>query len=355
MKKLIYFLFVTVFCFQVNAKAENISTKPGSSAQFPKSVAGVYKSDFNELTLYVNGNHVTGTYKFKGGKVDGTLSGHTLTGTWSQSNGKGKLIFVFNNDFSAFTGKWGYNNDTPSGKWNGTKIAGGSNAGSTSSTPVSSVSGNSKIAGVYSTDFKNMTLTISGNHVTGTYEHAGGRIDGTLSGHTLTGTWTQTNGKGKLVFVFNNDFSAFTGKWGYNNDAPTSKWNGTKTGSSGSTAASSSTQTSLPINVIGSWSANGSRNQIGRLQIWQDGDKFVVIASWPDAATGTWKSYKGEGRFEGRKMNFKVFPSTTNGSSADQGYVYHYTISPDNSEITSYYTRYGKRTIETNVLYKRVK
>lgn len=88
--------------------------------------------------------------------------------------------------------------------------------------------GNANIAGTYSTDFNKMTLQISGNYVTGTYEYAGGRVEGTLSGHTLTGTWTQNNGKGKMLFVFNNDFSSFTGKWGYNDAVPTSTWNGHK-------------------------------------------------------------------------------------------------------------------------------
>jgi hypothetical protein len=86
------------------------------------SVEGIYKTDFNDMLLSLDGNTVTGTYKFKGGKVSGTLQGHTLTGIWVQTNAKGKLEFVFNKDFSAFTGKWGYNDAVPSKKWNGKKI-----------------------------------------------------------------------------------------------------------------------------------------------------------------------------------------------------------------------------------------
>ena len=73
------------------------------------------------MILYINGTHVTGTYKYSGGKIDGTLVGNKLTGTWTQTNGKGKIVFVFNNDFSSFTGKWGYNDAAPSSKWNGHK------------------------------------------------------------------------------------------------------------------------------------------------------------------------------------------------------------------------------------------
>ena len=73
------------------------------------------------MILYINGTHVTGTYKHSGGKIDGTLVGNKLTGTWTQTNGKGRIEFTFNSNFSAFTGKWGYNNDVPSKEWKGYK------------------------------------------------------------------------------------------------------------------------------------------------------------------------------------------------------------------------------------------
>ena len=177
-------------------------------------IAGVYDTDFNEMTLQVNGNKVTGTYNWHDGRIEGTLSGHTLTGLWTQSNGKGRLVMEFNSDFSAFTGKWDYNEAEPSKKWSGTK--------KTSIAPIANV------AGVYDTDFNEMTLKVNGNKVTGTYDWKDGRIEGTLSGHTLTGRWTQSNGKGRLVMEFNSDFSAFTGKWDYNDAEPSRKWSGTK-------------------------------------------------------------------------------------------------------------------------------
>ena len=135
-------------------------------------------------------------------------------------------MFEFNSDFSAFTGKWSYNDAEPSGRWNGTKKKNTTpnNNNNSTVTPVDSP----PIAGVYNTDFSEMTLQIDGKHVTGTYKHSNGRIDGTLSGHTLTGRWTQSNGQGRFVFEFNSDFSAFTGKWSYNDAEPSGKWNGTK-------------------------------------------------------------------------------------------------------------------------------
>lgn len=86
------------------------------------SVAGKYKTNFNEMTLSVSGNTVTGTYNWNNGKIEGTLNGKVLTGRWYQSNGTGRFVFVFNNDFTAFTGKWGYNEAEPASAWNGTRI-----------------------------------------------------------------------------------------------------------------------------------------------------------------------------------------------------------------------------------------
>jgi hypothetical protein len=202
-----------------------------------------------------------------------------------------------------------------------------------------------------------MTLNQIGNKVSGTYEGANGKIQAILNGNRLVGTWRNdgNNKSGKFEFIFNSNYSSFTGKFGYKNANPSKKWNGTKIKSTETTSISSPTQTDLPINIIGSWSSNGSLNHRGRVNIWQQGDQFTVVVSWIDEERNLWKSYKGEGQFEGRKMNFKVFPAVENGLTIDQGYEYHWTISSDNNLITAYYTRHGKRTVETNFYYKRVK
>ncbi len=193
---------------------------------FSQSVSGIFNSDFNELTITQNGNSVTGTYKYRSGRIEGTLSGRTLTGFWVQDNGKGKIIFEFNSDFSEFTGKWGYNDAIPSSKWNGKRIGG------TVGGQITPVIEEAKINGVFSSDFNELTINQNGNSVTGTYKHRNGRIEGTLSSRTLTGWWYQDNGKGKMIFEFNSDLSGFTGKWGNNDALPSDKWNGTKIGGS---------------------------------------------------------------------------------------------------------------------------
>jgi len=136
-------------------------------------------------------------------------------------------------------------------------------------------------SGVYSTDFKEMTLSQSGNKVTGTYKHNNGRVEGTLNGRTLTGLWSQDNGKGKFVFEFNSDFSGYTGKWGYNDAAPSAKWNGTRLG--GTQAPTTSDEGHL----------NGVYNtDFKELTMNQNGNKV----------TGTYKHNNGrvEGTLNGR-------------------------------------------------------
>ncbi len=98
----------------------------------------------------------------------------------------------------------------------------------TSNSTTSNQSSNRRIEGTYSTSFNKMTLKINGSKVTGFYDYSGGKIEGTLIGNELNGIWIQNNGRGKFRFIFNSDFSSFTGKWGYNNDVPTNNWNGRK-------------------------------------------------------------------------------------------------------------------------------
>lgn len=205
-----------------------ISGSTSSGNYSAPSVAGNYKTDFNEMTLQQSGNHVTGTYKHANGRIDGTLNGNTLTGWWYQDNGKGRIVFVFNSDFTAYTGKWSYDDAEPSSVWNGTKTNAGSGVNTNSPVASNPVANTPLVTGVYNTDFNEMTLQQSGSHVTGTYMYSNGRIDGTINGNTLTGWWYQDNGKGRLIFVFNSNFSAFTGKWSYNGDEPSGKWDGSR-------------------------------------------------------------------------------------------------------------------------------
>ena len=314
------------------------------------------------MTLQQTGNKVSGTYKYKGGRINGILNGNRLVGTWTQTNGKGMLEFVFPYDFSSFTGKWSYNTDPPKGKWNGARIGSVSSGtpAPVKSTPVpkstdSNISGNGLIEGVYDTDFSQMSLHLNGNRVTGTYNYKGGKIDAVLQGNKLVGTWTQTNAKGRFEFVFSNGFLSFKGKWSYNNDPPKSKWDGRKIGTSSTarpTGITTVETSARPVDVAGSW--YGSKNQRGRLNFWQNGNQFSVIMCWPDESNH-WKTYKGDGEFDGRLMKIKIYKSNTDGRLVESDYIYYLTISDKNDELTGYYTHMGKKMDRSNFHYYRVK
>ena len=186
--------------------------------------AGDFSSSFSNIRFRQEDNKVTGTYDHRNGRIEGTLSGRTLTGRWTQDNGKGRFVFVFNDDFTAFTGKWSYNDAEPTGTWDGKLIGTPAPAGQGG---IKTAPGASLPTKDFGSDFNDIRFRQDGNKVTGTYDFRNGRIEGTLNGHTLTGRWTQDNAKGRFVFVFNDDFTAFTGKWSYNDDEPTSgKWDG---------------------------------------------------------------------------------------------------------------------------------
>jgi hypothetical protein len=83
---------------------------------------GTWNTNFGVMTLLQTGNHVTGTYTYSGGSIDGTAAGNTLTGTWAQKgNGAhGKFVFMLSADGNSWTGLWGSNNETPTRtNWSG--------------------------------------------------------------------------------------------------------------------------------------------------------------------------------------------------------------------------------------------
>jgi len=190
-----------------------------------------------------------------------------------------------------------------------------------------------RISGVYNTDFKEMTITQNGNKVTGTYKHQNGRVEGTLIGLTLTGFWVQDNGKGKLVFEFNSDFSGYVGKWGYNDAAPTSKWNGTKIAGA---QTASTPQQSPPVNTSPSAQKTTSSNNTieNGLVAWYqfDGDfndhstnsyhATNVGASWTVNRLGeNNKALSFDGNSSGVRLD-NGFPNVFNGSLTVSMWVY---------------------------------
>lgn len=70
--------------------------------------------------------------------------------------------------------------------------------------------------GTWSSGWGKMVLTQSGTHVSGTYEHAQGKIEGNVGADgQLHFKWTQNNGQGIGVFTLSADGKSFTGTWNY--------------------------------------------------------------------------------------------------------------------------------------------
>lgn len=70
------------------------------------------------MQLSQTGDHVNGTYNFKGGVVDGTVRGNILSGTWTQTNSNGVFSFSWSSDGKSFSGTW-TGTDGSTGPWTG--------------------------------------------------------------------------------------------------------------------------------------------------------------------------------------------------------------------------------------------
>ena len=93
-----------------------------------------------------------------------------------------------------------------------------------------SANASKKLSGVWKTNLVDLFLTQSGNNVTGSYDHEGGKLKGTITGNRLDYTWTETNGKkGKGYFIISDDGKSISGRYGYNDDnSSAGEWKGRK-------------------------------------------------------------------------------------------------------------------------------
>lgn len=81
--------------------------------------AGGWSSDFGRMSLQQSGGRVTGSYEYKGGRLDGTVQEGVLNGRWTQTNGSGRFEFRLNADGRSFSGRWGRGEALDGGAWNG--------------------------------------------------------------------------------------------------------------------------------------------------------------------------------------------------------------------------------------------
>lgn len=102
---------ISVAAIVVAAAAPAFAQAPGAIAD----VSGDYNGTFGATSLHQDGSHVTGTYAYDGGTIDGQLDGTVLDFSWAEasgSTGRGAFAVQPNGDL---TGTWGEGNDDASG------------------------------------------------------------------------------------------------------------------------------------------------------------------------------------------------------------------------------------------------
>jgi hypothetical protein len=105
-----------------------------------------------------------------------------------------------------------------------------------------------------------MNFTQGGSSVTGTYSHDEGELTDTLEGQLLKGWWREAGNEtncgpgnawaGPLIFRFSDEWTSFDGDWAYcgvdieDLDPDQRRWNGTREGTTTTTALSTTTTVS---------------------------------------------------------------------------------------------------------------
>jgi len=181
--------------------------------------SGTWNTTYREMILVQTGNTVTGVYDSNTGSINGTLTGNRLSGTWAETNGtSGTFDFWIEG-----TGlRW-------HGNFNKTQAWCGQRAGQTPLSPC----GVSTWYGTWITDCGptdpcgEMTLTQSGDSVSGTYAGGAGTVNGTVNGTELMGTLKQGANTATFKFFMTSNGQQFQGNWNTSN-----AWCGYRSGSS---------------------------------------------------------------------------------------------------------------------------
>src|SRR3990172_8545220 len=91
-------------------------------------------------------------------------------------------------------------------------------------------------SGTWSSNFNEMKLTQTGNHVEGTYAYDDGHLTGTVSGNVLKGRWDEAPSRkggdaGPFTFTMGSTGRSFTGTWRHesNPSEALGSWNGSCT------------------------------------------------------------------------------------------------------------------------------
>lgn len=160
----------------------------------------MWSSGSATMTLAYDGSLlVTGTYEPNSGAVVGQPTGNRMIGAWAQGSSSGQFDLTLSPDCNGFTGTWGSGESaTSGGDWVGTRIG---------ERPGASVSG-CTWTGTWDSDIAPISLTQSGDKVTGTSTDQTGTVtlDLTVTGAVASGT--VSNG-GRLKLTMGADCQTF--------------------------------------------------------------------------------------------------------------------------------------------------
>ena len=112
-------------------------SSPAAAADF----SGEWTSNQGKMLLQQSGDHVTGTYAGKAGKIDGTVTGNKLSGTYHWTSKQGTFELNMGTDGKSFHGSW--HRSSAHGTWTGTRISGAA-SGSGKPSTSGQLSGGSK-------------------------------------------------------------------------------------------------------------------------------------------------------------------------------------------------------------------
>lgn len=200
-------------------------------------VSGTWETDYGTIKFIpTSGNQVTGTYDNKSARITGTFEGGLLKGHWVRPGTQGscrplygetnwgRVVFKFNDNFTAFYGNFDYCDNSPSKGWEGVKTCNYADAP----------------RGTWTTSYGDMIFPENpGSNYEAPYDQGTALVTGTISQRTLTGKWERESdvvaceeryhGKdywGAISFEFNADFTSFRGVWGYCDNESDKPWTG---------------------------------------------------------------------------------------------------------------------------------
>ena len=211
---------------------------------------GEWKTQFGNMTVSVQGNRLSGNYG-SGRTVSGTIAGNVFTGTWRYPSGRWGRVRFSHDGNGSFAGRYGEKDGTMGSAWwgkcsaslppaVGSETGSGTGAGSGTGTGLTGGTGGgvgvgpsggvaagctSGFAGQWQTQHGNMTISVQGNRLSGSYG-SGRTVSGTIAGNVFTGTWRYPSGRWGRVRFTHDRSGGFSGVYGEKDGALRSGWTG---------------------------------------------------------------------------------------------------------------------------------